>query len=170
MPVTEKLREAGVEVYASYDELKVFPAQELRAVDIQSLPFPGFPTDQQAVFAAFLTQARGVSRIHERVYEGRLGYADDLNALGAKVEIDRAGARATIHGPTPLRGGQVAARDIRAGASLVVAGLAAPPGVETIITETVHVRRGYERLVESLRELGADIDEELDAAEVLVPA
>jgi UDP-N-acetylglucosamine 1-carboxyvinyltransferase len=159
LPVTEKLREAGVEVYASYDELKVFPADELRAVDIQSLPFPGFPTDQQAVFAALLTQAHGVSRIHERVYEGRLGYADDLTALGARIETDRAGVRATIHGPCPLSGGTVAARDIRAGAALVVAGLAAPENVETVITETVHVKRGYERFVEALRGLGADITE-----------
>jgi UDP-N-acetylglucosamine 1-carboxyvinyltransferase len=159
LPVTEKLREAGVEVYASYDELKVFPARELRAVDIQSLPFPGFPTDQQAVFAALLTQASGISKIHERVYEGRLGYADDLNALGARIEIDPAGVRATIHGPTPLLGGTVAARDIRAGAALVVAGLAAAEGAETLITDVVHVHRGYERLVEALQGLGADIGE-----------
>ena len=164
LPVTEKLREAGIEIYSSYDELKVFPNGELRAVDIQSLPFPGFPTDQQAVFAALLTQAQGVSRIHERVYEGRLGYAEDLTALGARIETDRAGVRATIHGPSPLSGGRVAARDIRAGAALVVAGLAAPAGVETVITDVVHVKRGYERFVESLRDLGAEI------AELLIPA
>jgi UDP-N-acetylglucosamine 1-carboxyvinyltransferase len=157
-PVTEKLRESGVEVYPIYNDLKVFPARELRAVDIQSLPFPGFPTDQQAVFAALLTQANGTSRIHERVYEGRLGYVDDLNALGAQIEIDMAGGKATIHGPTPLRGGRVAARDIRAGAALVVAALATPR--ETFITEVVHIDRGYERLVEAMRRLGADITEE----------
>jgi UDP-N-acetylglucosamine 1-carboxyvinyltransferase len=158
-PVTEKLREAGVEVYASYDELKVFPAKELRAVDIQSLPFPGFPTDQQAVFAALLTQAHGISKIHERVYEGRLGYVEDLNALGARIDVDPAGVRATIHGPARLHGGTVAARDIRAGAALVVAGLAGHDGAETVITDVVHVHRGYERLVDALRGLGADIDE-----------
>jgi UDP-N-acetylglucosamine 1-carboxyvinyltransferase len=159
LPVTQKLREAGATVFVDdgADVMFVRGGDALRAVDVQALPFPGFPTDQQAVFAVLLTQARGVSRIHERVFEDRLRYTEELRRMGAAIRIDGLGVRAEITGPSPLRGAAVAAGDIRAGAALVLAGLAAEG--ETVITGVHHLDRGYEALVPTLAGAGADIAE-----------
>ncbi len=159
LPLTQKLREAGATVFVDdgADVMFVRGGRELRAVDVQALPFPGFPTDQQAVFAVLLTQARGVSRLHERVFEDRLRYTEDLVRMGARIRIDGLGVRAEVTGPTPLHGATAAARDIRAGAALVLAGLAADG--ESVITGTHHLDRGYEALVPTLAAVGADITE-----------
>ncbi len=159
LPVTQKLREAGATVFVDDGSEVMFVrgGGTLRAVDVQALPFPGFPTDQQAVFAVLLTQADGISRIHERVFENRLRYTADLNRMGANIRIDELGVRAEIVGPTPLHGEEVAALDIRAGAALVLAGLVAEG--ETVISDVGHLDRGYEALVPTLRALDADIAE-----------
>ncbi len=175
LPLTAKLREAGAEVWVDDDRMLIRPAPEgLRAVEIQTLPFPGFPTDLQAAFAVLMTQASGHSRVRERVFEDRLRYTDQLLAMGAAVQVDRftalggdgrvisetpAAARygtdAVISGPTPLRGAAVRALDIRAGAGVVLAGLVAEG--ETILSDVHHFDRGYEAFVPKLQALGADI-------------
>jgi UDP-N-acetylglucosamine 1-carboxyvinyltransferase len=125
----------------------------LNSVDIQALHYPGFPTDLQAVFGALLTQADGLSTIQERVFENRLAYANELNALGAYIRVEAQTAR--IHGATPLRGTRVCALDIRSGAAVILAALAAEG--ESTILDVHHVDRGYEDFVPTLTQLGADI-------------
>ncbi len=156
LPVTHKLRAVGATALVDSGKMFVRGTDELRAVDVQALPFPGFPTDQQAMFAALLTQARGVSNLHERVYENRLGYVEHLQRMGANIQV-KGGVRAEITGPTPLTGASVEALDIRAGATLVLAGLVAEG--ETIISDVGHLARGYEEFVAKLHALGARISE-----------
>jgi UDP-N-acetylglucosamine 1-carboxyvinyltransferase len=163
LPVTHKLREAGATVAVDDDDGGVLIVRSprgagrvpLRPIDIQALPFPGFPTDQQAVMAVLLTQCHGVSKLRDRVYEDRLRYLEDLRRMGAQADVSPRSGEVSFAGPTPLVGATVAARDIRAGAAMVLAGLVAEG--ETIITGTHHLDRGYERLVPTLREVGADI-------------
>ncbi len=164
LPLSEKLREAGAEIWYWDDLMMIRPGTKLRAVDIQTLPFPGFPTDLQAQFVALLTQAEGVSRVHERVYEDRLRYADELRRLGADIRIERYGAHgerlsttAEVVGPARLTGAHVQALDIRAGTSLVLAGLVADG--EVAISDAYHIDRGYEDFVAKLARLGADLDD-----------
>lgn len=162
LPLSEKLRETGAEVWHHDDNMLVRSATRLSAVEVQTLPFPGFPTDLQAPFAVLMTQAFGLSRIHERVFEDRLRYTDQLIAMGARVHVekfapDRYGTQAEIIGPTKLVGTHVRALDIRAGAGMVLAGLVADG--RTTISDVHHIDRGYEGLVRKLRELGAQIME-----------
>jgi UDP-N-acetylglucosamine 1-carboxyvinyltransferase len=127
----------------------------MRPVTIQALPYPGFATDLQAPLAVLLTQAEGKSRVQERVFDNRLLYVDELRKMGAMIEtIDK--TTANISGPTPLSGAKVRALDVRAGAALILAGLAAEGTTE--ITDMHHVDRGYEAIDERLRSLGADIE------------
>lgn len=150
-----KLREAGVSVDTDGDSMRVRSAGELRAVTIQALPYPGFATDLQAPMAALLTQASGLSRVMERVFDNRLLYVDELRKMGANIDtIDN--TTAIINGPTPLRGARVKALDVRAGAAVILAGLAATG--ETEISDIYHIDRGYEAIDERLRPLGARIE------------
>lgn len=126
----------------------------LRATRIQTNIFPGFPTDLQAPFGVLLTQADGVSRIFEVLFEGRMAYLYELEKMGARIEILNS-HQALIIGASPLRGRQVASNDIRAGAAMVLAGLRAEG--ETVITDVRYIERGYDRLEKKLRSLGADI-------------
>lgn len=127
----------------------------LNAMNIRTSIFPGFPTDLQAVMGVAMTQAKGVSRLFERLYEGRLAYLYELEKMGAHVEILNS-HQALIIGPTPLRGRTVASNDIRAGAAMVLAALCAEG--ETTITDVRYIERGYDRLEEKLRGLGAQIE------------
>ncbi|HLD63461.1 MAG TPA: UDP-N-acetylglucosamine 1-carboxyvinyltransferase [Candidatus Peribacteraceae bacterium] len=127
----------------------------LVATRIQTNIFPGFPTDLQAPFGVAMTQAQGVSRIFECLYEGRMAYLFELEKMGAHVEILNS-HQALIIGPTPLRGRAVASNDIRAGAAMVYAALAAEG--ETIISDVRYIERGYDRLEEKLRSVGANIE------------
>jgi UDP-N-acetylglucosamine 1-carboxyvinyltransferase len=132
---------------------------DLRAVTIQALPYPGFATDLQAPMAVLLTQASGLSRVMERVFDNRLLYVDELRKMGAKIDtLDS--TTAIIDGPTPLTGALVKALDVRAGAALVLAGLAAT-GV-TEITDIRHIDRGYEAIDERLRMLGARMERRIE--------
>ncbi|MFL5758433.1 MAG: UDP-N-acetylglucosamine 1-carboxyvinyltransferase [Thermomicrobiales bacterium] len=160
LPLTAKLREAGAEVWTHEESMLIRPGDGLQAVEIQTLPFPGFPTDLQAAFAVLMTQATGLSKIHERVFEDRLRYTDQLNLMGANIWVEhfapnRYGTRAEIQGPTRLHGAAVRALDIRAGAGMVLAGLVADG--ETSISDIYHIDRGYDDLVGKLRQLGAKI-------------
>ncbi len=150
-----KLREAGVEVAAQEESLWVRSGSELKALTIQALPYPGLATDLQALMAVLLTQARGVSYVHERVFDNRLLYVNELRKMGAEV-VTTGTTTAIISGPTPLMGARVRALDVRAGAALVLAGLAASGRTE--ITDMYHVNRGYEQIDEKLRGLGAVIE------------
>ncbi len=164
LPLTEKLLEAGADIWHRDNRMLVRAGRELQAVDIQTLPFPGFPTDLQAAFMPLLTQAHGVSVVHERVYEDRLRYTEDLVRMGADIRVARFGdngqflaTSAEVHGPTPLTGARVRALDIRAAVSLVLAGLVADG--ETEVAEVHHIDRGYARFVAKLTGLGADVQE-----------
>ncbi len=126
----------------------------LNAMKIRTNIFPGFPTDLQAPMGVAMTQAKGVSRIFERLFEGRLAYLYELEKMGAHVEILNA-HEALVIGPTSLRGRIVASNDIRAGAAMVLAALAAEG--ETIVTDVRYIERGYDRLDEKLRAVGAVI-------------
>jgi UDP-N-acetylglucosamine 1-carboxyvinyltransferase len=152
-PVIFKLEKMGTQIEVDGDALRCSWREPLRSVDIQAIHYPGFPTDLQAVFGALLTQANGVSTIHERVFENRLGYAEQLNAMGADIQVSA--QTATIRGPTPLHGTHVNALDIRSGAAMILAGLAADG--ETTIHDAQHVDRGYEDLVDVLQRLGGRI-------------
>ena len=148
-----KLGEAGAEVIPDGDTMRVRSHGPLSAVNVQALPYPGFATDLQAAMGTLLTQAKGVSVLYERVYDNRLLYVSELRKLGAEIVV--AGQTAIISGPTPLVGTAVRALDIRCGAALVLAGLRASGTTE--VSDIWHLERGYERLDEKLRGVGAQI-------------
>jgi UDP-N-acetylglucosamine 1-carboxyvinyltransferase len=127
----------------------------LQSMSVRTNIFPGFPTDLQAPMGVAMTQAHGVSRLFERLYEGRMAYLYELEKMGAHIEILNA-HQALIIGPTPLKGRIVASNDIRAGAAMVLAALCADG--ETTITDVRYIERGYDRLDEKLRNLGAKIE------------
>lgn len=164
LPLSEKLLQAGANVWFRDNRMLVRAGTTLNAVDIQTLPFPGFPTDQQSTFMTLLTQANGISRVHERVYEDRLRYTDELVKMGADIHVERFGEQgeklattAVVTGPARLRGARVKSLDIRSAVSLVLAGLVADG--ETELTDVYHIDRGYARFVEKLTALGADIED-----------
>lgn len=150
-----KFHEAGVHVETDGDRMTVRDGGRLKALTIQALPYPGLATDLQAPMAVLLTQAHGVSYVHERVFDNRLLYISELRKMGAEV-VTTGTTTAIISGPTPLMGARVRALDVRAGAALILAGLAARGRTE--ITDIYHVDRGYERIDEKLRSLGAKIE------------
>jgi UDP-N-acetylglucosamine 1-carboxyvinyltransferase len=150
----EKLRETGIRIEAGPDNLRVRAARALRPANVTTLPHPGFPTDMQAQYMALMTQARGVSTITESIFENRYMHVAELQRMGAQVAVD--GRTAIVTGPTPLSGAQVMATDLRASACLVLAGLAASG--ETVVDRVYHLDRGYYRIDEKLRGLGADIE------------
>jgi UDP-N-acetylglucosamine 1-carboxyvinyltransferase len=158
--VTYKLREVHASVEETDESVTAASTGTLEAVEIQAIAYPGFPTDLQSAFSTLLTQARGMSLVHERVFENRLGYGLELAKMGAQFEV--AGQTARITGPTPLRGTDVRALDIRSGAAVVLAALAAD-GVTTI-HDIHHLDRGYDHLLETLTGLGAVVKAEFEPA------
>lgn len=136
------------------DTLSIQPYTSLRSFKLQALPYPGFPTDLQSVFGLLATQCQGTTLIHDPLYEGRLGYINELVKMGANAVICDP-HRVLITGPTPLYGQEIKSLDLRAGATLVLAGLLAQG--ETIINDSEIIYRGYEAIDEKLRQLGADI-------------
>ena len=152
--VRHKMRDMGVAVRQDRALTRVSVPEVLSAANIQTLPYPGFPTDLQAPFGLLLTQANGVSRIQEMLFEKRFGYLGELQKMGANINIIN-NHEAVIEGPTELRGASTIGFDLRAGISLILAGLIAKG--ETVIENAYHVDRGYERIDERLRALGADI-------------
>lgn len=152
-PVIAKLREAGARVEEYDDKLRVTSDGKIKAVDIKTLPYPGFPTDMQAQFMAMLSVSDGTSIIHETIFENRFMHANELARMGVDVKIE--GSSAVLKGRSRLSGAKVKATDLRAGAALIIAGMLAEG--ETEITEVYHIRRGYANIVEKLQNLGANI-------------
>jgi len=152
--VLEKLRETGVRIEEGPDNLRVRAPRGLRAASVTTMPHPGFPTDMQAQYMALVTQATGTSTITESIFENRYMHVAELQRMGGHVRAE--GRTAVVTGPTPLSGAQVMATDLRASACLVLAGLAASG--ETIVDRVYHLDRGYYRIDEKLRGLGADIE------------
>lgn len=148
-----KLREVGVEVRTSDDQILVINTDKKKSVDIKTLVYPGFPTDLQQPFTTLLTQADGTSIVTDTIYNARFKHVDELRRMGANIKVE--GRSAIVTGPVKLQGAKVRATDLRAGAALVIAGLVAE-GI-TEITGLEHIDRGYEDLEKKLIGLGAKI-------------
>ena len=153
--VIERLRYSGVAIERLRpDALRVVAGPKIRPQDITTSPYPGFPTDMQAQYMAMMTQAEGTSIITETIFDRRFGHVNELLRLGANIEV--AGDKAVVRGKTLLSGAETIATDLRASACLVLAGLVASG--ETIINEAEHLDRGYERIEDKLKALGARIE------------
>lgn len=151
--LTAKMREMGIEVIEDEESIMIPKVEQMKAVDIKTLVYPGFPTDLQQPFAALLTQANGMAVITDTIYSARFKHIAELNRMGAAGKVE--GRTSIITGPTELTGATVTATDLRAGAALVIAGLIAHG--ETIIHDIYHIERGYSHIVEKLTAIGADI-------------
>ena len=152
-PITAKLRETGAEVLENGESIRVRMDERAKAVNIKTLPYPGFPTDAQQPMSALLCTAEGTSYVSETIWEGRFKHFEELKRMGTDVRIE--GRTAIIDGVDKLYGASVRATDLRAGAALIVAGLIAEG--ETEITGIEHIDRGYEHTTENLRALGAEL-------------
>jgi UDP-N-acetylglucosamine 1-carboxyvinyltransferase len=149
-----KLRASGMQLTPAKDHVRAVSEKgALRAVDAKTLPYPGFATDMQAQFMATMCTAQGPSVISETVFENRFQHVPELHRMGADIRIE--GSSAIVHGGNPLSGAHVMATDLRASASLVIAGLAAEG--ETHVHRVYHLDRGYDRIEEKLGRLGADV-------------
>jgi UDP-N-acetylglucosamine 1-carboxyvinyltransferase len=153
--VVEQLRAVGVVIeQPNQFTLKVAPNGELHALDVETHEYPGFPTDMQAQYMALMTRAEGRSVITERIFENRFMHASELARMGARIAIQ--GNQAVVEGRAKITGAKVQASDLRASASLVLAALAATG--ETIVDRVYHIDRGYEKIEEKLRAVGAQIE------------
>jgi len=153
--IIEKLRYSGAVIETIKDDvLRVIGSPEIKPQDITTSPYPGFPTDMQAQFMVLMTQASGTSIITETIFDRRFSHVNELLRLGANIEVS--GDKALVKGKTPLSGAEVIATDLRASASLILAGLIA--GGETNVNEVEHIDRGYEAIEEKLKSLGARIE------------
>jgi UDP-N-acetylglucosamine 1-carboxyvinyltransferase len=164
LAVIEKLKLSGVEIEEVNPSCLNVRAGKgsLKGQDIITEPYPNFATDMQAQYMALMTQAKGRSRIIETIFENRFMHVSEIKRLGARINVD--GHTATVEGPVPLNGARVLASDLRASASLVLAGLAADG--ETIIDRVYHIDRGYEKIEMKLRQVGADIERITEAGSV----
>lgn len=152
-PVIAKLKEAGVTIEEDVDGIRVICDKRTKAVDIKTMPYPGFPTDMQAQFMAMLAVSEGTGIVTETVFENRFMHVDELKRMGSHIKID--GRTSVVEGVETLMGCQVKATDLRAGAAMVLAGLVAEG--ETQVGYIHHIDRGYDNLVAKLVGLGADI-------------
>ena len=153
-PVTAKLREAGCEVIEMDKSIRVIGPEKLKAVDIKTLPHPGFPTDVQAQFMAMLTVSKGIGVVIETVFENRFMHVAEFNRMGANIKIE--GRSAIVEGVEKLYGAKVNATDLRAGAALILCGLIAEG--ETEIGEIYHIQRGYVDIDKKITALGGNIE------------
>lgn len=153
--IIEKLRYSGAIIdRLNNHTLKVIGSEQIRAQDVTTSPYPGFPTDMQAQFIVLMTQADGTSIITETIFDRRFSHINELLRLGANIEVF--GDKALVKGRTPLSGAETLATDLRASASLVLAGLIARG--ETIINDVEHLDRGYEKIEEKLKSIGVPIE------------
>ena len=148
-----KLQECGVSIQTGRDSVRIIGNGKLTAADVTTEEYPGFPTDMQAQYMALATQAEGTSVITENIFENRFMHAQELVRMGANIKVE--GSRAVVRGKTPLSAAAVQCSDLRASASLVLAALVAEG--ETILDRVYHIDRGYERIEEKLRGVGAQI-------------
>jgi UDP-N-acetylglucosamine 1-carboxyvinyltransferase len=151
--VVHKLRESGMEIESDGEGVRVAGNKRIRSVDVKTQPYPGFPTDMQAQFMVLMSMAKGLSVISETIFENRFIHVSELKRMGADIRIQ--GNTAVIQGVGNLSGAPVMASDLRASASLILAGLAAT-GV-TEVSRVYHLDRGYEGLDKKLVKLGADM-------------
>ncbi|MEN9480277.1 MAG: UDP-N-acetylglucosamine 1-carboxyvinyltransferase, partial [Pseudomonadota bacterium] len=151
--VVDKLMDAGCEITVERDAIRLIAPQRLKAVSLRTAPYPAFPTDMQAQFMAINCIADGVATIRETIFENRFMHVNELMRLGANIQIE--GNNAIVRGTDHLEGAMVMATDLRASASLVIAGLVARG--ETVIDRIYHLDRGYERIEEKLEKLGAQV-------------
>lgn len=152
--ISSKLIDMGAEIIESDDAVRVIAKNRLKAVDIKTQPYPGFPTDMQPQLAVAMALAEGTSRVTEDIFENRFIYADELNKMGAKIRVERSSA--LISGVEKFSGSVVITPDLRAGAALVIAGLAAEGN--TTVEDIIYIQRGYERFDEKIRGLGGMIE------------
>ncbi|MCT4662900.1 MAG: UDP-N-acetylglucosamine 1-carboxyvinyltransferase [Tissierellales bacterium] len=152
--VTAKLREMGVSVEEFDDAVRVKVEDELKGINVKTLPYPGFPTDLQQPLSALLSVTKGTSIVTESIFESRFKYVDELKKMGAMIKVD--GKTSVISGVDQLDGATISATDLRAGAACIIAGLIAKG--TTRVEEIYHIERGYDRIVEKLRGLGASIE------------
>lgn len=153
-PLINKLEECGCHIEQNKNNIYLEAPKRLKAVDIKTMPYPGFPTDMQSVFVGILVNAKGTSMVIENIFENRYRYVPELKRMGAKITIE--GRTAVITGVRKLSGTTVKSTDLRGGAALVTAGLVAKG--TTIVTNIEYILRGYEKLDEKLRKLGANIE------------
>jgi UDP-N-acetylglucosamine 1-carboxyvinyltransferase len=152
--VIDKFRETGIRIEEGPDNLRVRAPRTVRPADVTTVPHPGFPTDMQAQYMALMTQSSGTATITETIFENRYMHVAELMRMGADIRVD--GRTAIVTGHTPLSGANVMATDLRASACLLIAALAARG--ETLVDRIYHLDRGYYRIDEKLRGLGADIE------------
>ena len=150
---TDLLKKMGAKIKNSKDSIFISKSNKLKSINISTKPYPGFPTDLQAQFMVLMTQANGVSKIKENIFENRYMHVPELKRMGAKIEIKNKSAY--IFGPSKLTGAEVMATDLRASVSLVLAGLIAEN--RTIINRIYHLDRGYEFLEKKLKNCSAAI-------------
>jgi UDP-N-acetylglucosamine 1-carboxyvinyltransferase len=163
-PITAKLKEIGVEISEELSAIRVNGTNKIKAVDIKTMPYPGFPTDMQAQATSMMSLCDGTSVIVETIFENRFMHVCELNRMGANIKID--GRTAVIEGKPMLNGAKVKATDLRAGAALTLAGLVAEGTTE--VTNAEHIFRGYDNFDEKLKAMGAEIhreEEEKDTSE-----
>lgn len=154
IPITSKLEETGVKLEIEKNTIKLKAPKKLRATDIKTMPYPGFPTDMQSVFGAMLVTAKGTSMIVENIFENRYKYANELKRMGAKITIE--GKIAIIKGTRKLTAAEVTATDLRGGAAMCTAALVAKG--KTRILGIEHILRGYENLDKKLKKAGINIE------------
>ncbi|HVI42852.1 MAG TPA: UDP-N-acetylglucosamine 1-carboxyvinyltransferase [Anaerovoracaceae bacterium] len=155
--ILSKFREAGCRIREGKDTVEMSSSGKLKAVEtVKTQPYPGFPTDMQSQFLTLMTVAQGTSVITETIFESRFKHVDELRKMGAKIKVD--GRTAVISGVKNLTGARVTAKDLRGGASLVIAGLGAEG--ETIVENICHIDRGYDKFEMALSKIGADIKRE----------
>jgi len=152
-PIINKLEECGCTIEQGKDYINLEAPRKLKAIDIKTMPYPGFPTDMQSVFVGMLTVAKGTSMVVENIFENRFKYLAELKRMGAKVTVE--GRTAVIKGVRKLSGTTVKSTDLRGGASLITAGLVAKG--KTKVTDAEYILRGYEEIDKKLRKLGANI-------------
>ncbi|QKS72745.1 UDP-N-acetylglucosamine 1-carboxyvinyltransferase [Paenalkalicoccus suaedae] len=161
-PVIAKMIEMGVEIQEIENGLRVIGPEKLKAVDIKTMPHPGFPTDMQAQMMAMMNMAEGTSVVTETVFENRFMHVEEFRRMNANIKIE--GRTSIVNGPVKLQGAEVSSTDLRAGAALVLTGLVADG--YTRVTELKHIDRGYVNFTEKLAALGADIERVNDDAVV----
>ena len=152
-PILHKLQECGCKIETKGKTIALEAPKKLKAVDIKTMPYPGFPTDMQSVFGSMLTNAKGTSVIVENIFENRYKYTSELQKMGAKIQIE--GKTAVIKGVRRLNASKVESYDLRGGAALILAALASKG--TTYVTKIEYIQRGYEKIEEKLQALGANI-------------
>ena len=152
-PILTKLEEANCKLKVSKSEIEIIAPKRVKSVDIKTMPYPGFPTDMQSIFGALLTTAKGTSIITENIFENRYKYIQELVRMGAKIKVE--GRTAIIKGTKRIQGAKVVATDLRGGAALVLEGLSAK-GI-TQVDNVHYILRGYEKIEEKLKNIGAKI-------------